>query len=280
MFQGIDIIERNLGIEQLIPGRYQPRKHFDSSYINKLADSIKQDGILEPIVVRSTFNKNIFEIVAGECRWRAAQLAGLLKVPCRIGNYTNEQTCRIALIENTTRSNLNPIEEAEGLTRLIEEFSYTHLQVSKTLGIPRSEISNKLRLLNLDNSVKEMVRRGQLSEAHGKLLAGIKSKTEQIFLANECVKKQWSTRALDAAIKNSMKLANSNTSNSKMKKETHTIQMERNLSDFFGHPTQINLEKDNSGYLNIKFYNIDGLQSILQKAGFLKLEDDIVTEKY
>lgn len=277
----IIFIEKVLGIEQLKSGIYQPRKYFDKSYINKLADSIKLDGIIEPLIVRPTANKNIYEIVAGECRWRAAQIAGLSTVSCRIGDYTNEQACRIALIENTTRLNLNPIEEAEGIARLVEEFSYTHLQVSQTLGIPRSEVSNTLRLLRLEDSIKEMLRVGQLSEAHGKILAGMKNTKNRVTLAMECVNKQWSTRDLDKVIKGlEQKINENNSQGTNQKKDLHTIQLERNLSDYFGYPIQINLEKDNSGSLNIRFYDMDGLQSILHRSGFMSTKVESSAEEY
>ncbi len=279
MKEGRDLIQRDLGIEQLRAGRYQPRKHFDTSNIRNLAASIKQDGVLEPLIVRPTENKNIYEIVAGECRWRAAQIAGLSTVPCRVGAYTNEQACRIALVENTARANLNAIEKAEGIGRLVEEFSYTHAQVSQVLCIPRTEVTNTLRLLKLDLPVQEMLRAGDLSEAHGKILAGVKNPTKQCFLASECINKQWSTRALDKAIKNAEKSQNRIQNNSS-KKDSNTVKLERDLSEYFGSATQISLEKDNSGFLNIRFYNMDTLQGILQKAGFLKADGEFVAEKY
>jgi ParB family chromosome partitioning protein len=279
MSESGSITEKWLRIEQLRQGKYQPRKLFNKSYLINLAESIKQDGVLEPLIVRSAGNNNLYEIIAGECRWRAAQIAGLSSVPCRIGIYSDEQACRIALVENTTRASLNAIEKAEGITRLVEEFSYTHSQVSQVLCIPRTEVTNTLRLLKLHTSVQDMLRAGDLSEAHGKILAGIKNTNKQYFLASECINKQWSTRALDKAIKNSEKSPNRIQNNSS-KKDSNTVKLERDLSEYFGSATQISLEKDNSGFLNIRFYNMDTLQGILQKAGFLKADGEFVAEKY
>ncbi len=273
MNEGRALIQRDLGIAQLRPGKYQPRKNFDSSNISRLAASIKQDGVLEPLIVRPIDNKNVYEIVAGECRWRAAKIAGLRMVPCRIGEYTDEQACRITLVENTARANLNAIEKAEGIARLVEDFSYTHLQVSEVLSIPRTEVTNTLRLLKLDLHVKDMLRAGDLSEAHGKILAGVKNNSKQYFLASECINKQWSTRALDQAIKNYNKIQDNCSQGTSLKKDTNTLKLERNLSDFLGYAAQISLEKDNSGKLHVHFYNLDGLQSILEKIGFMKAEE-------
>jgi ParB family chromosome partitioning protein len=261
----------NIQIERIKPCSYQPRKDFNSEKLNALKNSIKQHGVLEPIIVRPT-TINTYEIIAGERRWRAAHLAGLSKIPCQVGDYTQEQVAQISLIENIIREELNPIEQAQGILRLLKEFSYSHSKISNVLSIPRTQITNLLRLLKLDKRVQEMIRGGHLSVAHGKILAGVKSTINQYYLAIECVNKLWSTRTLDSAIKNSR---NQNISHQtslvrNLKKDTNTLNLEKNLSDYIGYNVNIDTNKDNSGNLNIRFHNMDGLQSILEKIGFIK----------
>ena len=158
---------KSIPVELLKRGQYQPRKHFDEEALQELADSIKEQGIIEPIVVRPLPNKT-YEIIAGERRWRAAQLAGLDTVPCLIRECSDRAAAALTVIENVQRKDLNPIEEAESYQRLIQEFGYSHDEVAKALGKSRTGITNNLRLLKLDSNIKEIIRLGTLSEGHGK----------------------------------------------------------------------------------------------------------------
>lgn len=160
---------KEIPIYQLARGRYQPHQQFDKIALQELAETIKQVGILEPLVVRLKTTDR-YEIIAGERRWRAAQLAGLDVVPCLVGTYTDEQAIQMALIENLSRQDLNPIEEAEATARLIAEFDYTHDMAANALGKSRTEITNLLRLLKLDALVRTLILSNDLTEAHGKLL--------------------------------------------------------------------------------------------------------------
>lgn len=192
---------KEIPIDMLHSGTYQPRNDFSEKALNSLSKTIAQVGILEPLIVRASQKyTEKFEIVAGERRWRAAQHAGLTVVPCLISNYTNEQAAQIALIENTCREALNPIEEARAMQRLTDEFRYTHDEVSRLLGVSRSHVTNLLRLLRMDGRVQHWLRQGDLSEGHGKLLAGIPYE-KQYYYAYHAIKKEWSVRTLDEAIK-------------------------------------------------------------------------------
>jgi len=166
---------QQVAIDLLVRGRYQPRQHFDPEKLQELADSIKSTGgLLQPIVARPLPNGQ-YEIVAGERRWRAAQLAGLLDVSCLVCPYTDEQALQAAIVENISRADLNPIEEAKAYQRLIDEFQYLHEEVAASIGKSRTVITNSLRLLKLDPRVQTLLIEEKLSEGHGKILAGLDS---------------------------------------------------------------------------------------------------------
>jgi ParB family chromosome partitioning protein len=189
-----------LSIDLLVRGKYQPRRHFDSAQLQELAESIKTTGgLLQPIVVRP-INSNQYEIVAGERRWRAAQLAGLNDVSCLVSHYTDEQALQASIIENISRADLNPIEEAQAYQRLIDEFQYLHDEVAAAVGKSRTSITNVLRLLKLDPRVQELLIHGKLSEGHGKILAGLPI-SAQFQLAELSIQKGWSVRKIEAEAK-------------------------------------------------------------------------------
>src|SRR4029079_3847018 len=164
---------QQITIDRLSRGKYQPRQHFDPEKLQELADSIKStDWLLQPIVVRPLSDGN-YEIVAGERRWRAAQLAGLGEVSCLVFNYSDEQALQASIVENISRADLNPIEEAQAYQRLIDEFHYLHEEVAASVGKSRTAITNSLRLLKLDPRVQKFLIEGKLSEGHGKILASL-----------------------------------------------------------------------------------------------------------
>src|SRR5579872_972310 len=185
-----------ISIDLLIRGKYQPRRHFDPTQLQELADSIKTTGgLLQPIVVRPLGN-NQYEIVAGERRWRAAQLAGLSEISCLVSQYTDEQALQASIIENINRADLNPIEEAQAYQRLIDEFAYVHDEVAAAVGKQRSSITNALRLLKLDVKIQDYLITGKLSEGHGKILASL-TRLQQLELAERCIQKNWSVRKIE-----------------------------------------------------------------------------------
>ena len=191
---------RNLGVEKLVPGKFQPRREFDKGALKELANSIREKGILQPILARPNPDggaKSPYEIVAGERRWRAAQIAQLHDVPVIVRDMTDNEALQIGIIENVQRSDLNPIEEAEGFQRLIDEFSYTQEVLAKTLGKSRSHIANTLRLVGATNKVREYLVAGQLSAGHARALLGHPNADR---LASDIVKQGLSVRDVEKLV--------------------------------------------------------------------------------
>lgn len=254
---------KQLALDQLVRGKYQPRRHFDSNQLQELADSIKTTGgLLQPIIVRP-LSQNKFEIIAGERRWRAAQLAGLSEVSCLIGQYTNEQALSASIIENINRADLNPIEEAEAYQRLIEEFHYLHEEVAAAVGKSRTKITNALRLLKLDARVQALLISGQLSEGHGKILAGVALEF-QFKLAENCIQKMWSVRKIEMEAKKLMTPSTINNSYS----DSNIKHLENALTTHLGNHVEIDCEERGGGYMKIRFNNIDELEGHFERLGF------------
>lgn len=294
---------KEIAITQLHSGLYQPRDIFAQETLESLSKTIEQLGILEPLIVRvSPKNRNQYEIVAGERRYRAAKLAGLQSVPCLLSNYSNEQAAQIALIENTHREALNPIAEALAMKRLSEEFHYTHDEIGVLLGVSRAQVTNYLRLLTLEARVQHWMKQGALSTAHGKILAGIKYE-DQYAYAYDAIKNSWSVHTLDKIIKtktikkSSLKIK-SNKSNlekellhlpnpdsttkniSAISENTHLCStpfasdttvlasisvLEQKLSMQFKSSVTITLNQHNTGSFNFHFHNRDEMRDILAK---------------
>lgn len=258
---------QHISIELLIRGKYQPRQHFDPEKLRELADSIKSTGgLLQPIVVRPVNSE--YEIVAGERRWRAAQLAGLAEVSCLVCQYTDEQALQASIVENTSRADLNPIEEAQAYQRLIDEFQYLHEEVAASVGKSRTAITNSLRLLKLHARVQTLLITGQLSEGHGKILASLESH-HQIELAERCVQKGWNVRKIEAEAK---KLQQPDTLAQGPYADANIKHLEVALSEHIGNPVQIEYQEKGGGYMRIRFSNIDELEGHFDRIGF-KLQD-------
>lgn len=248
---------RQLPIEFLQRGKYQPRKEMDPVPLQELAESIRSQGIIQPILARPLAH-NQYEIIAGERRWRAAQLAGLKEVPVVIRKIADESAIAMALIENIQRENLNAIEEAEALQRLIDEFTMTHDQVAKVVGKSRATISNLLRLLQLNFDVKTMVERGDLEMGHARALLALEGKS-QTEAARIVVEKRLSVRETEALVKQ--------TQNPPEKKTKHedpdVLRLEHQLSDTLGSPVKIQHSPTGQGKILIKYNNLDEFDGIL-----------------
>lgn len=256
---------QQLSLDQLVRGKYQPRRHFDPVQLQELAESIKSTGgLLQPIVVRP-LSQNQFEIVAGERRWRAAQLAELSEVSCLVSHYTDEQALQASIIENINRADLNPVEEAEAYQRLIDEFHYLHEEVAATVGKSRTKVTNALRLLKLDLRVQELLIKGALSEGHGKILAGL-AEQHQSTLAAQCVQNGWSVRKLETEIK---KLQHAGEKNNRYN-DPNIKQLETELSSYVGNQVHIECEDRGGGHLRIRFNNVDELEGHFERLGFKK----------
>ena len=251
-----------LSTDQLVRGEYQPRRHFDSAQLQELADSIKTTGgLLQPIVVRPKNGK--YEIVAGERRWRAAQLAGINEINCLISNYTDEQALQASIIENVSRADLNPIEEANAYQRLIDEFHYLHEEVAAAVGKSRVSITNTLRLLKLDPRVQALLISNQLSEGHGKILAVLPA-ASQFTLAEQCIQKGWSVRKTELEAKKSQATTHTDSPYT----DPNIKHLELALSDHVGNQVNIDCEDRGGGFVKIKFNNIDELEGHFQRLGF------------
>jgi len=256
---------QDIAVDRLHSSAYQPRDDFSEEGLASLSATIEQLGVLEPLIVRlSTQKQGQYEIVAGERRFRAAKLAGLTVVPCLLSNYTNEQAAQIALIENTCREELNPIAEAIALKRLATEFSYTHEEIGILLGVSRAQISNLLRLLNLDGRIQHWMKQGHLSEGHGKLLASLPPE-KQYWFAYEAIKKEWSVGTLDDAIK-ALDEKKRETSNAR-RASALVSPIEKQLTEQLGFPMKLTINKNEAGSFRIPFHSRDQMQNILEKLG-------------
>lgn len=260
---------QQIGIDLLERGKYQPRQLFDPEKLQELANSIKStDGLLQPIVVRPTPSGK-YEIVAGERRWRASQLAGLSDISCLVFNYTDEQSLQAAIVENISRADLNPIEEAQAYQRLIDEFHYLHEEVAASVGKSRAAITNSLRLLKLDPRVQTLLMNDQLSEGHGKILASLLPH-EQINLADQCVQKGWNVRKLEMEAK---KLQQKSDATDGAYSDANIKKLEMALSEHLGNRVQIDYEERGGGFMRLRFNNVDELEGHFDRIGFKSKKD-------
>ena len=196
-----DIEVKYIDILKIKPGSYQPRINFSEESLNELANSIKQQGVIQPIVVRPINSTKEYELIAGERRWRASQLAGLNKIPAVIKSFDNKQALSVAIIENIQREDLNPLEEARGLKRLIDEFNLTQVEVAKIIGRARVSVTNLLRLLSLDKSVQYMLENDEIEMGHARAILSLSS-IEQLKVAKEVYDKTLSVRQTEELVRN------------------------------------------------------------------------------
>ncbi len=249
-----------LDIDRIQRGKFQPRQHFDQQSLQELADSIRSQGIVQPIVVRPEAGH--FEIVAGERRWRAAQIAGLQKIPAVIRDLDSSAAAVVGLIENIQREDLNPLEESQSLMRLIEEFELTHQQVADSVGRSRASVTNLLRLLDLADPVKDLVNRGLLNMGHARALLGL-IRHDQIEVANIVVKRGLSVRGTEALVKLKLK-GGSPKKPAETRSDPDIRRLETSISEKLGAAVKIRTGKQGSGQLIISFHNSDELDGILQ----------------
>lgn len=254
--------QRNLPVERLKPGKYQPRTHMEEGALMELAASIKAQGVMQPILVRAIDNTpgaERYEIVAGERRWRACQLAGLSEVPVLIRNIPDEQALAMALIENIQRENLNPLEEAQGLQRLIDEFGLTHQQAADAVGRSRPATSNILRLLQLTAPVQDLLMTGQLDMGHARALLPIAS-GQQFGLAQRIVQKGLSVRETERLVQ---QLINPPKKSPEKNVDRDLLRLQEELSDGLGANVAIRTNKKGIGRLTIEFNGLDQLDGLI-----------------
>ena len=252
-------------ISNLRPGRFQPRHDFDDDQMDTLVQSVRAHGILQPLLVRhDPDDPNSYEIVAGERRWRAAQLARLHEVPVIVKELTDSGALEIALIENIQRQDLIPLEEAEGYKRLISEFEHTQDALSRAVGKSRSHIANTLRLLNLPGSVKKMLVGGELTAGHARALLNLDNPDK---LARRIVKQGLNVRQTERLVQQAK--TTSNTTTAKPNKDPDTVALEKDLSNLLGLRVAVNF-RGNGGELVIHYKTLEQLDDVLHKLSYGK----------
>lgn len=251
---------RELRIEQLKPGKYQPRTHMDEAALNELAASIKSQGVIQPILTRELPDGG-FEIIAGERRWRAAKLAGLSMVPVLVRKVEDNAALAMALIENIQRENLNPLEEAVGIQRLIDEFMMSHQTAADAVGRSRSATTNLLRLLKLPQLIQDMVMTGRLDMGHARALLALEG-AQQVTAANKIVAEGLSVREAEKLVQH---LLSPQPAHEKPKPDRDIINLQDALSEKMGTNIQIKIGSKGSGKLIIDYVNNDHLNEIIAR---------------
>jgi len=258
----VDTNINKLSISELVRNKYQPRKNFNQENLDELTNSIKERGIIQPIIVRKSVDQKFkYEIIAGERRWLAAQNAGLHEVPVVITEADDLKSLEFAIVENVQRIDLNVIEEAQGYQRLINDFSYDQNKVAQFIGKSRSHVSNCLRLLNLPNEVVDLIRNNKLSQGHAKILVGLEN---AFFLAKKIIEKQLSVRQSESLVKifKTKKI-------SKFKvKDPNLKHLELTLADKIGLNVLIKNNKNNAGSITLEYKNLEQLNKLIEVIKF------------
>ena len=250
---------KEIDLNKIKPGRFQPRSNFDDEKLDELTKSIKNQGVLSPILVRE-LGLNEYEVIAGERRLRASKKAGLSSIPCLVDQKQDQDALISALIENLQREDLNPVEEARGLDRLKREFGLTQDEVANSTGKARSTIANTLRILSLPSTVLEMLSRGEIEKGHAKLLASMEQK-EAEETAKKIIKNKLSIKDLSG-------ITSKKTTNKNIKqktKETDILNVERDMSESFGHKIEIDTKNKKAGKVSIFYNTLDELDTIIKK---------------
>jgi ParB family chromosome partitioning protein len=251
-----------LPVEFLQRGKYQPRRDMTEEGLDELASSIRTQGVIQPIVVRP-LGKDRYEIIAGERRWRAAQRAGLAKVPCIVRDIPDEAAIAMALVENIQREDLNAMEEAVALQRLMQEFDLTHQEVADTVGKSRTTVTNLLRLLNLEPETRTLVERGDLEMGHARALLSL-SGQEQVTLARQVVAKGMTVRETERLVRQALQPVSGK---NKPEPDANIRHLEQRLAEHLGAPVNVKVRGKGKGELVIRYTSLDELDGILSHLG-------------
>ena len=247
-----------LSLSEIVPNKYQPRKNFEEENLEDLANSIKERGVIQPIIVRHSKNESPkYEIIAGERRWLAARKAGLHDIPVVVTEVDDLKSLEFAIVENVQRHDLNPLEEAQGYKRLIDEFSYDQDKVSKFIGKSRSYITNSLRLLNLPEEVLKFVEQRKISPGHAKILVGLEN---ALSIANKIIEKNLSVRQTE----NFVKIFKKKQKPSKLNKDLNVRDLELSISSKIGLKVNISNKKNNKGKISFEYKDLDQLNKIIE----------------
>lgn len=266
-----------IDINRIEPNKNQPRKSFDEDAIHELAESIKQKGIIQPLVVQKS-EKNLYTIIAGERRWRAAKIAGLKKIPVVVKNYSNQEIMEIALIENIQREDLNPIEEAEAYEQLIKEYSLKQDEVAEKVSKSRVAITNSLRLLKLDERVRQMVIEEKLKSGHARTLIPIEDGDLQYEIAQKIFDEKLSVRETEKLVKgilNGNKKKKENKKQISPQEEIIYKRYEEDLKMTFGTKVNINRKSGDKGRIEIEYYSQSEFERILELINGIKNESEV-----
>ena len=246
-----------LSLSDIIPNKYQPRKNFEEENLEDLTNSIKERGVIQPIIVRHSNSETAkYEIIAGERRWLAARKAGLHDIPVVVTEADDLKSLEFAIVENVQRHDLNPLEEAQGYKRLIDEFSYDQEKVSKFIGKSRSYITNTLRLLNLPSEVIKLIEDRKITAGHAKILVGLDN---AVFLANKIIEKKLSVRQSESFVK----IFKKNPKAIKLSKDPNIKNLEQSVSDKIGLNVVIKNNKRNKGTITFSYHDVDQLNKII-----------------
>ena len=247
-----------LSLSDIVPNKYQPRKNFEEENLEDLTNSIKERGVIQPIIVRhSNTESSKYEIIAGERRWLAARKAGLHDIPVVVTDVDDLKSLEFAIVENVQRHDLNPLEEAQGYKRLIDEFSYDQDKVSKFIGKSRSYITNSLRLLNLPEEVLRFVEQRKISSGHAKILVGLEN---ALSIANKIIEKNLSVRQTE----NFVKIFKKKQIPSKSNKDLNVRDLELSISSKIGLKVDISNKKNNKGKISFEYKDLDQLNKIIE----------------
>jgi ParB family chromosome partitioning protein len=261
---------RLLPIELIRPGRYQPRKHFDPESLQALADSIRAHGVIQPVSVRpDPRTPGGYELVAGERRWRAAQLAGCDTLPAIIRETEDQEVAIQAIIENLQREDLDPIAEAAGVLRLVDEFDLSHQEVAEHLGVSRSSVSHRLRLLRLPEAIQQGVKEGVIEIGHARLLVALKGDSQH-EMYTRIIKRHLTVRQLESALRADEKQSGDPGTSEDLTRDTTVKHLEERLGQHLGAPVTIEYTKEGDGTLRVKFFSLDEFDGLLEKLGWPK----------
>ena len=247
-----------LSLSDIVPNKYQPRKNFEEENLEDLTNSIKERGVIQPIIVRhSNKESSKYEIIAGERRWLAARKAGLHDIPVVVTDVDDLKSLEFAIVENVQRHDLNPLEEAQGYKRLIDEFSYDQEKVSKFIGKSRSYITNSLRIPNLPEEVLRLVEQRKISSGHAKILVGLEN---ALSIANKIIEKNLSVRQTE----NFVKIFRKKQKPSKLNKDLNVRDLELSISSKIGLKVNISNKKNNKGKISFEYKDLDQLNKIIE----------------
>lgn len=254
---------KQIPVERLKRGKYQPRTHMRPEALAELAESIKAQGVVQPLVVRPVAGGD-YEIVAGERRWRAAQMAGLAAVPAVVREIPDEAAIAVALIENIQRENLNPVEEAAALSRLIEEFGMTHQRVAEGVGRSRATVTNLLRLLSLDATVRAMLEDGRMDMGHARALLALPARA-QVDAARQVVERGLSVRQTEALVRRLLEAGTAHKDAARPALDPNVRALQDSLSERLGARVRLQHRADGGGKLTIEYHSNDELEGILKR---------------